>query len=82
MQATVDLALQTGLDGRPVSIRTPLMPLTKPEVIRAGVAYDTPLHLTWSCYQTGPRPCRTCGACRHREEAFAAAGVADPLVSG
>lgn len=81
LQATVDLALQTGVDGRPVSIRTPLMPLSKPEVIRAGVAYGTPLHLTWSCYQTGPRPCRTCGACRHRAEAFAVAGVADPLVS-
>ena len=81
LQATVDLALQAGLDGRPVTIRTPLMPLTKPEVIRAGVAYGTPLHLTWSCYGQGPEPCGTCGACRHRAEAFLAAGVPDPRSS-
>ena len=67
-----------GVEGRPVEIRTPLIDATKSEIVRLGVATDAPLHLTWSCYRSGDRPCGDCDACLLRRRGFAEAGVADP----
>ena len=69
-----------GVEGRPVGIRTPLISCTKEEIVRLGVTHDAPLHLTWSCYRGGDRPCGTCDACRLRAQGFAAAGVEDPAL--
>ncbi len=69
-----------GVEGRPVGIHTPLISCTKEEIVRLGVTHDAPLHLTWSCYRGGDRPCGTCDACRLRAQGFAAAGVEDPAL--
>lgn len=58
-----------------VRILTPLSRLDKAGVVRMGVALGTPLHLAWSCYGRGPRPCGRCPACREREEAFRKCGL-------
>jgi 7-cyano-7-deazaguanine synthase len=67
-----------GVEGDPVQLRTPLIACTKAEIVRLGVANDAPLHLTWSCYLGGDRPCGSCDACRLRAAGFAAAGTDDP----
>jgi 7-cyano-7-deazaguanine synthase len=79
--ATAGLALKRGIEGRPVEIRTPLIALTKAEIVLLGVELGAPLDLTWSCYRGGPVPCGTCDACRLRAKGFAEAGVADPALA-
>jgi 7-cyano-7-deazaguanine synthase len=75
---TAALALKRGVEGRPVEIRTPLIDLTKADIVRLGIETDAPLHLTWSCYRGGPLPCGDCDACALRAKGFAEAGIADP----
>ncbi len=70
-----------GVEGRPVEIRTPLIDATKSEIVRLGIETGAPLHLTWSCYRSGDRPCGDCDACLLRRRGFAEAGVADPALA-
>jgi len=63
-----------------IIVETPLIALRKVDVIRMGIELGAPYELTWSCYQAESAPCRNCASCRRREEAFAEAGVADPLL--
>ncbi len=70
-----------GVDGDPIAIRTPLIECTKEQIVRLGVDRRAPLHLTWSCYLGGERPCGTCDACVIRARGFAAAGIDDPARS-
>ncbi|HEY6624404.1 MAG TPA: 7-cyano-7-deazaguanine synthase QueC [Acidimicrobiales bacterium] len=70
-----------GVEGNPVRIATPLIELTKAEIVRLGIELDAPLYLTWSCYQGGDRPCGVCDACVLRERGFAEAGVDDPALA-
>ncbi|MGH9179516.1 MAG: 7-cyano-7-deazaguanine synthase QueC [Acidimicrobiales bacterium] len=79
-RATAALALKRGVEGRPVDVRTPLVSLTKADIVRRGVALAAPLHLSWSCYRAGPEPCGACDACDLRAKGFAAAGLADPAL--
>jgi 7-cyano-7-deazaguanine synthase len=70
-----------GVEGDPIEIRTPLIESTKSQIVRLGLANEAPLHLTWSCYQGGDRPCGECDACILRARGFAEAGVDDPALS-
>ena len=74
------LATKAGVEGRPCRIHTPLIELTKAEIIREGVRLGVDYAQTVSCYQadTAGRACGRCDACRLRSAGFAAAGVADP----
>ena len=77
---TAALALKRGVEGRPVDVRTPLIDLTKADIVRLGVEVGAPLELTWSCYLGADRPCGECDACRLRAKGFAEAGVGDPAL--
>jgi 7-cyano-7-deazaguanine synthase len=79
-QRTAALALKRGIEGRPVEVRTPLIDLTKAEIVKLGLAHRAPLGLSWSCYRPGPEPCGRCDACALRAKGFAEAGVADPAL--
>lgn len=79
-RATAALALKRGVEGRPVDVRTPLIASTKAAIVRRGMELGAPLHLTWSCYRSGTRPCRDCDACSLRARGFAEAGVPDPAL--
>jgi 7-cyano-7-deazaguanine synthase len=68
------------LEGRPVDIRTPLVDLTKAQIIRLAADLGAPVELTWSCYRAGPDPCGACDACQLRARGFAEAGVSDPAL--
>ena len=62
-----------------IRIETPLIGLSKAEIIRKGVEAGAPLDLTWSCYQDEDVACGVCDSCTLRLNAFAAAGVQDPI---
>ena len=70
-----------GVEGNPIQIAAPLIELTKAEIVRLGKELNAPLHLTWSCYRGGDRPCGTCDACLLRARGFAEAGVDDPALA-
>ena len=62
-----------------ISIETPVIGLSKAEIIRKGSALEVPFEITWSCYQLNDEACGDCESCRLRLAAFAAAGVVDPI---
>jgi 7-cyano-7-deazaguanine synthase len=71
-------ALSNGL-AHTIAIEAPYARVSKPEVIRRGVALDLPLELTLSCMSpAGTNHCGVCSKCRERHDAFLAAGVTDP----
>jgi 7-cyano-7-deazaguanine synthase len=75
-----NLATRAGVEGQRLRILTPLIDLTKAEIIRAGIALGVDYSLTVSCYQADAegRACGRCDSCRIRAAGFEAAGVADP----
>jgi 7-cyano-7-deazaguanine synthase len=81
-QRTANLGLQCAHDGRPVTIRTPLIGLSKAQIVLAALRLGVPLELTWSCYRDLQRPCDDCGACRLRADGFAEARLDDPALLG
>jgi 7-cyano-7-deazaguanine synthase len=79
-RAVAAVGQKRGLEGRPVDIRTPLVDLTKAQIVRLALDLGAPVELTWSCYRAGPDPCGACDACHLRARGFAEAGVADPAL--
>lgn len=79
-ETMANLATRAGVEGRPLSIHTPLMSMGKGEIIRAGLALGVDYSLTVSCYQATPEglACGKCDSCRLRRQGFIDAGVADP----
>jgi 7-cyano-7-deazaguanine synthase len=78
------LATKAGVEGAQFAIHTPLIALTKAEIIRRGLALGLDYGLTHSCYDPDPqgRPCGHCDSCVLRAKGFAEAGVADPALAG
>ena len=78
----VSVATRAGVEGQPIRIRTPLIALSKAEIITLGISLGVEYGITHSCYDPRPdgTPCRHCDSCRLREQGFRAAGIADPLV--
>jgi 7-cyano-7-deazaguanine synthase len=62
-----------------IAIETPLIGLSKAEIVQRGVALGAPLDLTWSCYRSSEEACGVCDSCVLRRRAFEQAGVADPI---
>src|SRR6185503_12125154 len=62
-----------------ITIRTPVIAMTKSEIVNVGQALNAPLELTWSCYARSDRACGECDSCALRLRAFQLAGVPDPI---
>src|SRR6202050_4934177 len=62
-----------------IEIITPVIAMRKSEIVRRGLELGAPLGSTWSCYQFEDAACGACDSCRLRLQAFAEAGVPDPL---
>lgn len=75
-----NLATKAGVEGNRMTIATPLISLTKAEIISVGVKLGVDYGKTVSCYQADEqgRACGLCDSCRFRQKGFAAAGIADP----
>jgi 7-cyano-7-deazaguanine synthase len=79
-QRLIAVATRCGIEGHAIRLETPLIGLTKAEIIRQGMALGVDFAETVSCYQADAqgRACGRCESCRLRREGFAAAGVPDP----
>ena len=62
-----------------IEIRTPIIHLTKSEIVTKGIELNAPLHLTWSCYRSEDLACGTCDSCALRLRGFEQAAVKDPI---
>ncbi|HEY6784723.1 MAG TPA: 7-cyano-7-deazaguanine synthase, partial [Gemmatimonadales bacterium] len=78
-----NLATKRAVEGAGrVTIHTPLIALSKAQIIRKGLELGVDFALTLSCYDPGPTgtPCGACDACLLRAKGFAEAGVPDPAL--
>jgi len=77
------VATRAGVEGGRFRVHTPLISLTKADIIRKGLAHGLDYGLTHSCYDPDleGRPCGRCDSCLLRAKGFAEAGAADPLLS-
>jgi 7-cyano-7-deazaguanine synthase len=66
----------------PIHLITPYMHLNKNDICVIGRNLNVPYEDTWTCYVGDRVPCGKCGACQERAEAFAFAGIIDPLTGG
>ncbi len=81
-QKMADLATKAGIEGRGVKIETPLIDLTKVEIIQIGSQLGVDYAQTVSCYKADDsgRACGVCDSCKIRSAAFENAGVNDPTL--
>ena len=80
-QRMADVATRAGIEGRGPKIRTPLIALTKADIIRLGVSLGVDYALTTSCYDPTIHgvACGHCDSCQLRLKGFAEAGMKDPI---
>ncbi len=75
-----NLATKAGVEGTKLTIHTPLIDLSKAEIIQQGSKLDVDYALTVSCYQVNEhgKACGVCDSCRFRKEGFENANILDP----
>ena len=81
-EALANLATRAGVEGARFHIHTPLIAMSKAEIVRRGLELGLDYGLTHSCYDPRPsgQPCGRCDSCVLRARGFADAGVSDPLL--
>ena len=83
-ETMANLATKAGVEGRQrLRIHTPLIDLTKAQIIERGLTLGVDYGLTHSCYDPDPpgRPCGTCDSCLLRHKGFAEVGIEDPALA-
>jgi 7-cyano-7-deazaguanine synthase len=83
-ETLANLATRAGVDGARFKVHTPLIALSKADIIRQGIALGLDYSLTHSCYSPGPSglSCGRCDSCLLRARGFAEAGISDPAQVG
>jgi 7-cyano-7-deazaguanine synthase len=83
-EGLANVATKRGVEGHRMRIHSPLIRLTKREIIETGLRLGVDYGLTHSCYDPGQegRPCGHCDACLIRKRAFAELGMEDPVHVG
>ncbi len=79
-QQLINLATKASIEGKVISLETPLIDLSKAEIIKSGIRLGIDYSKTVSCYQADSkgRACGRCDSCRFRRKGFEAVGVDDP----
>jgi len=62
-----------------IHVLTPVIGMSKAEIVLRGVALKAPFHLTWSCYEREDLACGRCDSCALRLKGFSVAGFTDPI---
>jgi 7-cyano-7-deazaguanine synthase len=62
-----------------IKIITPIIDMTKKEIVETGMQLGTPFYLTWSCYKSEGKACGVCDSCALRLRGFRQAGAKDPI---
>jgi 7-cyano-7-deazaguanine synthase len=80
MQEVARLGTKAGAENRPITIRAPLIRMSKAEIVRAGSDLGVDYGLTHSCYDPTPAgaACGACDSCILRRRGFEEAGLPDP----
>ncbi len=81
-EAMAAAGTKAGVEGNPIKIATPILDMSKADIVGAGMSLGAPLALTWSCYGGGDRACGKCDSCRLRLKGFADAGYEDKIPYG
>ncbi|MBD3807833.1 MAG: 7-cyano-7-deazaguanine synthase QueC [Epsilonproteobacteria bacterium] len=76
MQYAINLGTK---DETKIEIRTPLVHLSKKDIVLKALELKVPLEFTWSCYKSEDKACGVCDSCRLRLRGFERAGVKDPI---
>tara|TARA_B110000881_G_C18469915_1_gene460781 strand:+ start:22 stop:696 length:675 start_codon:yes stop_codon:yes gene_type:complete len=81
-EVLANLATKAGVEGKKLSIKTPLIDLTKAQIIQTGLALGVDYAQTISCYQADEhgKACGVCDSCALRKQGFVDAGVEDPTI--
>lgn len=79
-QQLINLATKICVEGGSITLETPLIDLSKAEIIKTGIRLGVDYGMTVSCYQADleGRACGRCDSCRYRKQGFQEAGVDDP----
>jgi len=80
-EAMANLATRAAVEGQRLTVHTPLLHLTKQQIIERGIALGVDYALTSTCYDPGPNgtACGACDACQLRRKGFRQAGLVDPV---
>lgn len=72
-QELINLSTKQAIEGSPPELITPLIYMTKKDIVKKGIELNIPLYLTWSCYNPTVEllPCNACDACIIRKDALA-----------
>ena len=81
-ETMANVGTKAGVGGKKISIHSPLIKLTKAQIIQTGVALGVDYSLTMSCYDPSPdgKACGQCDSCLLRKKGFQDAGILDPTV--
>ncbi|OGS06464.1 MAG: 7-cyano-7-deazaguanine synthase QueC [Elusimicrobia bacterium RIFOXYA12_FULL_51_18] len=80
LEKAVAAGTREGAAGRKIKLLTPLIRLSKKEIIKLALKLKAPLKYSWSCYAGGSRPCGSCDSCKLRTKGFKDAGIPDPAL--
>ena len=78
-QKMLEVGTKSGVEGHAIKIETPILSLSKAEIVKLGKELEAPLHLTWSCYEGGEKACGKCDSCQLRLKGFEEAGYEDEI---
>ncbi len=79
-QSMLARGLKTSVEGKSIRVVTPLIHLSKAQIVTLAVKLKVPVYLTWSCYNGGSKPCGVCDSCRLRVQGFAPAKIRDKAI--
>ncbi len=79
-QVMLAKGLKTGVEKKALRLQTPLIRMTKAQIVKLAVSLKVPFELTWSCYSGGNKPCGVCDSCRFRAKGFEEADVKDLIM--
>ena len=80
LQKAAAAGTRSGASGKKIKLLTPLIRLSKKEIIELAVRLSAPLRHSWSCYSGGAVPCGRCDSCKLRAKGFKDAGMKDPAL--
>ncbi|OYT29807.1 7-cyano-7-deazaguanine synthase QueC [Thermoplasmatales archaeon ex4572_165] len=78
-QNLINNATKKTILGKNIRLNTPLLKLSKDEIIKKGINLNVPFEKTWSCYQGKDKACGICDSCKLRLKGFKNAGLPDPI---
>lgn len=78
-QMMINVGTKAGVEGHSITIETPILDMSKKEIVQLGMQLKAPLELTWSCYNGGQKACGKCDSCTLRLNGFKDAGLNDPI---